>query len=106
VKTDSLRYYLKSPSGQQTYAINPMNWRVTRYARMNANGDVVEERLFGEFQTVDGVVLPTRVVFRNRSEEAFVMLAYEDLALNPEALTFDFRVPSDVPRVYLPSSAQ
>lgn len=106
VKTDSLRYYLKSPSGRQTYAINPMNWRVTRYARVNAEGDVIEERLFGEFETVDGVVLPTRVVFRNRPEEAFVMLAYENLTLNPEALSFDFRVPPDVPRVYLPSSAR
>lgn len=106
VNADSLRYYLKSPSGQQTYAVDPINWRVTRYARVDGSGDVIEERLFGEFETVDGVVLPTRVVFRNRPEDALVMLAYENLALNPEALTFDFRVPADVPRVFLPSSAR
>lgn len=106
VNADSLRYYLRSPSGQQTYAIDPMNWRVTRYARVDGNGDVIEERLFGEFETIDGVVLPTRVVFRNRPEDALVMLAYENLALNPESLSFDFRVPPSVPRVFLPSSTQ
>lgn len=106
VNADSLRYYLKSPSGRQTYAIDAMTWRVTRYARTNADGDVIEERLFGEFETVNGVVLPTRVVFRNRPEDAMVMLAYENLALNPDGLSFDFRVPPDVPRVFLPSSTQ
>ncbi len=106
VNADSLRYYLKSPSGRQTYAIDPIRWRVTRYARTNGDGDVVEERLFGEFETVDGVVLPTRVVFRNRPEDAMVMLAYESLALNPDGLSFDFRVSPEVPRVFLPSSTQ
>lgn len=106
VKSDSAQYYLKSPSGRQTFAIDPTHWRVTRYARTDEEGSVLEERLFGEFERVNGVMLPTRVVFRSRPEDALVMLAYEDLRLNPESLSFDFRVPTDVPRVFLPSSAK
>lgn len=106
VNSDSSQYYLKSPSGRQTFAIDPTHWRVTRYARTGDDGDVVEERLFGEFERINGVMLPTRVVFRSRPDDALVMLAYKDVRLNPGSLSFDFRVPTDVPRIFLPSSAR
>jgi len=67
---------------------------------------VLEERLFGEFKRINGVMVPTRVVFRNRPDDALVMLAYKNVRLNPESLSFDFRVPTDVPRIFFPSSAR
>jgi hypothetical protein len=103
VRADSSLYYLKDPSGQHSYVVDPKHWRVTRYARTDESGNVIEERLFGEFTSVGGVSLPQRVVFRNRQQDALAMLAYESLSLNPNRLSFDFHVPSGTRRVQLPS---
>lgn len=103
VSADSSLYYLKDPSGRQSYVVDPQHWRVIRYARTDTSGNVIEERLFGEFTSVDGVSLPQRVVFRNRQQNALAMLAYESLSLNPNRLSFDFSVPSGTRRVQLPS---
>lgn len=101
VENDSLRYYLTDPGGRRTYVVDARNWRVTRYARTDADGSVVEERLFGEFTTVNGVVVPTRVVFRRPPDTAMAVLSYDEIRLNPKSLSLDFRVPADVPRVSL-----
>ncbi|WP_179862089.1 DUF4292 domain-containing protein [Longibacter salinarum] len=106
VGADSLNYYLTSPSGRTTYTIDPVNWRVIRYARMSDDGDILEERMFGNFKTIDGVPIPQQVVFRNRPEKAMAMLTYESMHLDPENLSFDFNVPAGTPRVYLPTSSR
>lgn len=101
IENDSLRYYLTDPGGRRTYVVDARNWRVTRYARTDADDAVVEERLFGEFTTVNGVVVPTRVVFRRPPDNAMAVLSYDEITLNPKNLKLDFRVPSNVPRVSL-----
>jgi len=105
VGADSLNYFLTSPSGRETYTIDPVRWRVVRYARTAENGDLLEERLFTDFKMIDGVSIPQRVIFRNRPEEAMAMLTYESVDLDPENLSFDFDVPSGTPRVFLPASS-
>lgn len=106
VGADSLHYYLTSPGGRVTYTVDPIRWRVIRYARTGPNGDLVEERMFSDFTTIDGVTVPKQVLFRNRPENAMAMLNYESITLDPDNLTFDFSVPSGARRVQLPTSGR
>jgi glyoxylate utilization-related uncharacterized protein len=86
--------------------VDPVRWRVIRYARTGENGDLVEERMFSDFTTVDGVTVPQQVLFRNRPENAMAMLNYESITLDPDNLSFDFSVPSGARRVELPTSGR
>jgi outer membrane lipoprotein-sorting protein len=99
VTHDSSRYYVKDPTGQRTYTVDPTRWRVVRYAVTDDTGSTLEERLFTDFTTIDGVLLPTRVIFRRPADEMMVMMRYGSLRLNPASLSFDLDVNGDVPRV-------
>ena len=99
VTHDSLRYYVKDPTGRRTYTVDPTRWRVVRYAVTDGDGTTLEERLFADFKTVNGVVVPTRVIFRRPAEEMMVMMRYGSIRLNPDDLSFDLNVSGNVPRV-------
>lgn len=102
VSADSARYYLTSPSERRTVVVDPAQWRVIRYAEYSSSGDLVQERLFDDFQMVNGVRVPKRVVFRRPPDKTMALLDYKDLSLNPSGLTFDLGAPDDVRRVPVP----
>lgn len=99
VKHDSSLYFISDPSGRRTYTVDPTRWRVIRYAVEGPDGSPLEERLFTDFTTINGVLLPTRVIFRRPDNETMAMLRYRSLRLNPDDLSFDLNVNDDVPRV-------
>ena len=104
VAADSAQYYLTDPSGRQTVVVDPTRWRVVRYARRNASGTVVEERLFTDYMNVDGVAIPQRIIFRRPEDDALAMLRYRSVQLNPTDLSFALDVSDDVPRVSAPAT--
>jgi hypothetical protein len=99
VRHDSSLYYVSDPTGRHTYTIDPTRWRVVRYAVEDADGSTLEERLFSDFKTVNGVALPRRVIFRRPANSTLVMLQYRSLRLNPDDLSFALNLNGDVPRV-------
>lgn len=101
IEADEAYYYLTDPSGQRTYTIDPSIWRVVRYEERTPGGEVNEVREFADYDAFGGVMLPRRLTLRRPRDEASASLYYEDLALNPESLSFELRVGDNVQRVPL-----
>lgn len=99
VTSDSTRYYLSDPQERRRVVVDPIQWRVIRYAEYDADGTLVQERLFDDFKSVNGVRVPYRVVFRRPPDKTMALVDYRDLSLNPAGLRFDLNAPSDVRRV-------
>ena len=99
VRVNSTYYHLIDAYGTRTYVIDPALWRVTRYEERDASGTLLEEYVFSEFDTFDGVILPRRVVFRRPSEESTASIYYRSLSLNPENLSFHLGVRASAERV-------
>lgn len=102
VEADSSMYYLTSPDRRRLVTIDPARWRVVRYAERDSSGSVVEERLFTDFQTTNGVALPRRVIFRRPGDGLMAVLKYRSITLNPPGLRFGLGVGPDVRRVRVP----
>lgn len=98
VETDSSQYFLTTASTNNRMVVDPTRWRVVRYTEENENGTVVDERLFTDFRTVEGVLIPHRVIFRRPADNLMAMIRYRDMNLNPTGLSFELGVPSSVPR--------
>ncbi len=98
VEADSSQYYLTDPSERRRITIDPIRWRVIRYAREAEDGTLIEERLFSDFESTQGVLMPKRVIFRRPKNKLMAMINYRDLRLNPSNLSFSLDVPQDVPR--------
>jgi hypothetical protein len=91
VADDSL-YYLSAAGGTVRYTVDPSIWRVIRYEERTPTGELIEERVFSEFDQIEGVPLPRRVLFRRPLEASTASLYYRSLDLNPASLSFDLRV--------------
>lgn len=95
-------YRLISPDSTETYTVDPLLWRVTRYERRAPDGTVLEDRTFSEFEPAEGgVLLPRRVLFRRPQDRALAALTYREYNLDPGALTFDLDVRGDARRVLI-----
>lgn len=98
VSADSSLYYFSGPSDQTRYTVDPMRWRVVRYEKRAQRGNVVEKRLFSNFRSVEGLQLPSRVIFERPNSNLRAMVRYQEMTLNPTDLSFALGVPSQVPR--------
>ena len=101
LRSDSVRYYLASPDSTERWTVDPRRWRVVRYERRGANGDVLEVRRFSDFRMVEGVPLPHSVTFRRPPDDLTASLTYQSIDLNPSGLSFSLGVPASVPRTPL-----
>lgn len=98
VETDSSDYFLSDDNAQTRMLVDPQQWRVVRYTRKDEDGTVVDERLFTDFEEVDGTMIPHRVIFRRPEDNLMAMIRYRDVSLNPATLSFELGVPSAAPR--------
>lgn len=92
-------YRLTSPDGRERYFIDPTLWRVVRYEQRDAEGALVEDRTFSDFDRIGGLVVPQRVVFRRPQDNASATLTIRDLTVNRSDLSFALNVRNDVRRV-------
>lgn len=83
-------YWLTAADVSARMAVDPTTWRVRRYERLTASGQVVDRRLFEAFESVEGRVLPQRIELGNPAEETFLTIEHRRLTLNPEGLAFPF----------------
>jgi len=92
-------YRLTAPDGRARYFIDPTLWRVVRYEMRDGEGALIEDRTFSDFDRVDGIVIPRRVVFRRPQDNASATLTVRDLTVNRTDLSFALNVRDDVRRV-------
>jgi len=95
----SSQYLLRSVEGDQLAVVDPSIWRIVRYEQRTPTGDLIEERRYSEFSRMDGLFLPRRIIVRRPQDQANAILYYRDLTLNPNPLTFPFRVKDGVKRI-------
>ena len=75
----------------RTYVVDPALWRVRSLREVARDGELVGTQTFEAFDTVDGVVLPRRVVLV--AGENRVVLEHRALAPNPADLRLRFDRP-------------
>lgn len=96
---DGQYYYLTRPDSTVRYTIDPSIWRVVKYQQRSLDGTLIEDRSFLEFDTIEGVVLPRRVVLRRPQDQTTASLYYRDVDLNPASMTFRLGAGDDIRRV-------
>ncbi len=99
IEADANYYYLRDPADTQLYVIDPAFWRVVRYEAFDGAGEMIEQRLFSEFDSMEGLFLPRRVVLRRPLDQTTASLYYRRLDLNPAELAFAFRISDDAERI-------
>ena len=99
LEADSSHYILRDPARDRFYVIDPSIWRVTQYEERDEAGNLVEQRLYEDYDLIDGLFVPRRVVLRRPQDESSATLYYRDLDLTPGPLTFSFRISSEAERV-------
>lgn len=98
LQADSTLYYVSNSTDRRRYTVDPTRWRVVRYEERSANGTVVRKQLFSDFRSVNGVLLPSRVIFQRPANDLRAAVRYQEMTLNPSSLSFNLDVPSQVPR--------
>jgi hypothetical protein len=79
--------------GSREYTVDPALWRVTRVLEFDAGGRSAGRQAFEAFDTVEGVVLPRRVVLEGGGTT--VTLEHRRLVVNPPDLRLRFSRPAD-----------
>lgn len=92
VEADDEHYFLRDPDGRTLYVVDPALWRVVRFEQRDASGDLTDRRVFSEFDQVDGVVLPRRLLFERPQEDRMASIYYRSMRLNPVNLRFELEV--------------
>lgn len=80
---------------RRVLVVDPAIWRVVQAQEIDASNSVVADQVFSEFDTVEGVVMPRRVVLTAPDQGVRITLEHRRLVLNPEDLRLQFRRPSD-----------
>ncbi len=89
---DSAHYHLRDPERDRLFVIDPALWRVVRYEERDEQGDLVEARVFEEFDQFEHLFLPREVTFRRPSQETSATLYYRSLNLSPTTVSFPSRI--------------
>jgi hypothetical protein len=104
VHPEAATYVLTGPAdagGSRRYVVDPALWRVTALDEFAADGTPLTSRRFDAFDTVDGVVVPRRVVLASPPDGLSVTVEHRQLTLNPPDLVLPFRRPTDAEVVRL-----
>ena len=102
LSSDPRYYTIAIPEQHKKFTIDPVYWRVVRYEERSPSGSLIEERTYAEFDNVEGVYLPRRLTFRRPGDDTAASIYYRDLNINPNQISFDFKVNSSIDRIVLP----
>ncbi|OZC02601.1 DUF4292 domain-containing protein [Rubricoccus marinus] len=99
VTPDSGRYILvhrRPDRTRRVLVVDPSLWRVVQAQELDASNTVVADQRFSAFDTVDGVVMPRRVVLTAPGEGVRIQLEHNRLLVNPSDFRLRFARPTGV----------
>ncbi|NNE71077.1 MAG: DUF4292 domain-containing protein, partial [Rhodothermales bacterium] len=96
---DGSHYVLRTPEGDRQVIVDPAHWRIIAADRTDATGTVVDQRRFADFERTEGLFLPRRVVSSRRDEEVRASISIRRIRPNPDQLSFDLGLRTDVQRI-------
>ncbi len=92
-------YRLTSSDGAKSVLVDPARWRIIAVDERSAEGTIVEQRRFTNFERIDGRYLPRRIVTSRPAEDMRASISIRRLSPNPENLSFDLGLRSDIQRI-------
>ncbi len=101
LSSDSLFYFIHSEDQTIRYLIDPSLWRVVGYRLSNSSGTIVEQRTYMDFDLINNILIPRRMVFSRPQEDTRLSMAIRRIDMDPSRLTFDLGVKEGVERIYL-----
>ncbi len=102
VVADTSNYYLVNHDSGETYTVDPRIWRVTRYVVRDAEGQVIEDRTYSDFDLFGDQYLPRRIVLNLPHEKVHFSLYHRSLDVNPETLDLSFEIGRVSERIVFP----
>lgn len=98
-KVDGATYVLETVEGDRQVIIDPTRWRIIAADQRDSTGTVVDQRRFADFERTEGLYLPRRVVTSRRDEEVRASISIRRIRPEPDRLSFDLGLRSDVERI-------
>lgn len=95
---DEERYILSDPDGRRRYSIDPAVWRIANYEEWDAQGHLVESRMFSDYDLFGNLFLPRRIELRRPQDNTRATIYYRELSFNPSSIRFPFSVSSSADR--------
>jgi len=92
VSSDSLYYHLVSVDGLRSYSIDPRIWKVVRMEVRGRGGEIVEERVFFDFDRFGLYVIPRRIEASRPGEGEKVSVYHRSVELNPDELSLNLKL--------------
>lgn len=85
--------------GIHKYLIDPQTLLIAKVQHLDAEGRLVFEQRFLNFQTIDGTVIPFNIRIIQPRERRMVSVVYSEVAFNKQDLDFTFTYPRNAERV-------
>ncbi len=99
VSLDDQYYVLRNLDNTRQVIVDPKRWRIIAADRRDATGTVLEQRRFTDFERTEGRYLPRRIVTSRPNEEVRASISIRRIRPDPEELSFDLGLRSDVQRI-------
>ncbi|MEM1055930.1 MAG: DUF4292 domain-containing protein [Bacteroidota bacterium] len=87
----------REDGSRRVLIVDPSIWRVIQAQEINGDNAVVADQRFSEFDTVEGIVFPRRVVLTAPEEGIRVVMDHARLVPNPADLRLRFSRPDTEP---------
>lgn len=86
----------RADGSRRVLIVDPSIWRVTQAQEIDASNRVVADQRFSQFETVEGITFPRRVVLTAPQDGLRVTMEHGRIVPNPADLRLRFERPDDV----------
>jgi hypothetical protein len=99
VEEEQFVLFYRSGEGGRQYWIDPPSLLIRKIQFLDRDGKLTFEQSFSNFQTFDGVVLPSTIRVVQPKERQMVALVYSELSVNTDPIQFTLNIPSNAERI-------
>lgn len=90
-----ITYVDSTASKTYEYKVDVRELGITEYTLMDGNGENIIEAAYSDFEIIEGVAVPYKIVLRNKKEKQLVQLDYKTISANKRNILIDFNIPDD-----------
>ncbi|MFT5143966.1 MAG: hypothetical protein ACI80V_003315 [Rhodothermales bacterium] len=99
MEADSSFYTLTSRDGLRSVIVDPGRWRIVASDLRDSAGMIVERRRFTDFEQIDGLYVPRRIVTSRLDKDVRASISIRRITPQPDDLSFDLGLRSDTQRI-------
>lgn len=77
------------------YKVDVRELGITEFTLKDGNGENIIEASYSDFEIIEGVAVPYKIVLRNKKEKQFLQIDYKSVAANKKNILIDFNIPDD-----------